>query len=96
MTICLYRFAQEALNNAFRHAGGQGQRLGASYDGRTILVEVADSGPGFAAEHIAMGGERLGLSGLRYRVESLGGMLLINSTVGHGAKLSVQFRNPLA
>ncbi len=96
MTICLYRFAQEALNNAFRHAGGQGQRLGASYDGRTILVEVADSGPGFAAERVATGDERLGLSGLRYRVESLGGMLQINSTSGHGAKLSVQFRNPLA
>jgi signal transduction histidine kinase len=96
MTICLYRFAQEALNNSFRHAGGKGQRLGASYDGQTISVEVADSGPGFMTERAATGGERLGLSGLRYRVESLGGLLQINSVIGQGARLAVHFRNPLA
>jgi signal transduction histidine kinase len=96
MTICLYRFAQEALNNSFRHAGGKGQRLGASYDGQTISVEVADSGPGFMTERPANGGERLGLSGLRYRVESLGGLLQINSVIGQGARLAVHFRNPLA
>jgi signal transduction histidine kinase len=95
-TICLYRFAQEALNNAFRHAGGNGQRLSANYDGATISVEVADSGPGFVVDRPATGGERLGLSGLRYRVESLGGSLQINSVIGQGARLTVQFRNPLA
>jgi len=96
ITICLYRFAQEALNNAFRHAGGDGQRLSASYEGEMIAVEVADSGPGFVVDRAAMGGERLGLSGLRYRVESLGGSLQINSAIGRGARLTVRFRNPLA
>jgi signal transduction histidine kinase len=96
ITICLYRFAQEALNNAFRHAGGNGQRLGASYDGAMISVEVADSGPGFVADCPSKGGERLGLAGLRYRVESLGGSLQINSAIGRGARLTVRFRNPLA
>jgi signal transduction histidine kinase len=96
MTICLYRFAQEALNNAFRHAGAAEQRLSARYDGATICVEISDSGPGFAVEQIAAGGERLGLPGLRYRVESLGGSLQINSQIGRGTQLIVQFRNPLA
>jgi len=96
ITICLYRFAQEALNNAFRHAGGNGQRLSANYDGATISVEVADSGPGFIVDRPAAAGERLGLPGLRYRVESLGGSLQINSAIGQGARLTVQFRNPLA
>jgi signal transduction histidine kinase len=96
ITICLYRFAQEALNNAFRHAGGNGQRLRANYDGTTISVEVADSGPGFIVDRPATGGERLGLPGLRYRVESLGGSLQINSAIGQGTRLTVQFRNPLA
>jgi signal transduction histidine kinase len=96
MTICLYRFAQESLNNAFRHAGGVRQSLCASYDGRTISVEVADGGPGFVVDPMAASRDRLGLSGLRYRVESLGGSLQINSQVGQGAKLTVQFRNPLA
>lgn len=96
MTICLYRFAQEALNNAFHHAGAAEQRLSARYDGATICVEISDSGPGFAVEQIAAGGERLGLSGLRYRVESVGGSLQINSQIGRGTQLTVQFRNPLA
>jgi len=96
MTICLYRFSQEALNNAFRHAGGSGQSLRATYEGGTISVEVADTGPGFVVDPSATGRGRLGLSGLRYRVESLGGSLQINSAIGRGAKLTVQFRNPLA
>jgi signal transduction histidine kinase len=96
MTICLYRFAQEALNNAFRHAGGVGQSLCATYDGTMISVEIADAGPGFVVDHMAANRDRLGLSGLRYRVESLGGSLQIDSQVGQGAKLTVQFRNPLA
>ncbi len=96
MTICLYRFSQEALNNAFRHASGSGQSLRAKYEEGTISVEVADTGPGFVVDPSATGRGRLGLSGLRYRVESLGGSLQINSAVGRGAKLTVQFRNPLA
>ena len=96
MTICLYRFSQEALNNAFRHAGGTGQSVHAKYEEGTISVEVADTGPGFVVDPAATSRERLGLSGLRYRVESLGGSLQINSAMGRGAKLTVQFRNPLA
>ena len=96
MTICLYRFAQEALNNAFRHAGGEGQSLSARYDGVTIAVEVSDAGPGFAVDQTATGDERLGLAGLRYRVDSLGGTLQIDSQSGHGTRLIAQFRNPLA
>jgi signal transduction histidine kinase len=96
MTICLYRFAQEALNNAFRHAGGKGQRLRATCDGGTISVEVADNGPGFVLDQVSTGDEHLGLSGLRYRIESVGGSLRIDSVVGEGTKLTAQFRNPLA
>jgi signal transduction histidine kinase len=95
ITICLYRFAQEALNNAFRHADGAGQTVSASYDGTSIVVEVADSGPGFVVERAVTGGERLGLSGLRYRVESLGGTLEINSALGQGSRLTVRFSKPL-
>jgi signal transduction histidine kinase len=96
MTICLYRFAQEALNNAFRHAEGKGQSLSARYDGVTISVEISDTGPGFSLDQTTMGDEHLGLAGLRYRVESLGGSLQINSQAGRGTRLMVHFRNPLA
>ena len=73
---CLYRFAQEALNNAYRHAGGRGQTVCARYRRGIIEVEVADAGPGFEPGSGNVGG-RLGLLGMRERVTSLGGTLEI-------------------
>ena len=43
VTISLFRFAQEGLNNAFRHAGGRGQAVKACHEGGVITVEVIDS-----------------------------------------------------
>ncbi len=64
--ICVFRFVQEALNNASRHAGGAplGVQIWAG-KGR-LQVAVMDRGQG----PVGMAG--LGLSGLRDRVESLG------------------------
>ncbi|MDX2308375.1 MAG: sensor histidine kinase [Hyphomicrobium sp.] len=96
ITICLFRFAQEGLNNAFRHGGGNGQTLVARYDGRLLNVEIQDQGPGFDADTVLKGTDRLGLSGLKHRIESLGGTLDIVSSPGRGTKLVVGFENPAA
>jgi signal transduction histidine kinase len=39
---CLYRFAQEALNNAYRHAGGNGQTVRGQCRGATIEVGMRE------------------------------------------------------
>jgi signal transduction histidine kinase len=91
ITICLFRFAQEGLNNAFRHAKGQGQQIIARGDGAMFEVDVIDSGPGFEVEQKLGQNERLGLTGLRHRVESLGGSLHIRSVPGAGTRLGVRF-----
>src|SRR5262249_32319998 len=70
--ICVYRFVQEGLNNAFRHAGGSGQAVAANIDSGKLIVRVThEVDPDNATTEKA--GEQLGLSGLRDRVESLGG-----------------------
>ncbi|MFA1625412.1 sensor histidine kinase [Rhizobium mongolense] len=69
--ICIYRFVQEALNNAYRHGGGAGQRVIQRLQGNCVSVDVADDGPGFSPDDV--GPTSLGLAGLRERVESLGG-----------------------
>jgi signal transduction histidine kinase len=74
--ICIYRFVQEALNNAYRHGGGVGQRVRQSMDGDKVSIEVADGGPGFDPNGVRP--TSLGLAGLRGRVESLGGTFEIN------------------
>ena len=92
-TICLYRFVQEALNNAYRHAGGVGQAVRADYNGELVVVEVRDEGPGFAAEALTKSNERLGLNGMRHRVEALGGIFEVHSEIGKGTQLTVRFRS---
>lgn len=97
--ICVYRFIQEALNNASRHAGGQGLAVDLAWRDGTITVRVADRGPGFGP--VAGPGEApgeasgetprfgLGLSGLRDRVESLGGRFAIAGRPGGGTELTM-------
>ena len=77
--ICAYRIIQEALTNAFRHGDASNQAVSASAGGGRLSVVVANS-----AKPRGDGGEpgpeeeqttRLGLRGMRFRVESLGGVL---------------------
>ncbi|MBM3095127.1 sensor histidine kinase [Ensifer sp. T173] len=86
--ICIYRFVQEALNNAYRHGGGVGQRVSQSTVGEQVTVEVGDNGPGFDPDRVEPTG--LGLEGLRERIESLGGAFEIKvSTSGTVVRMTI-------
>ncbi|WP_243375652.1 sensor histidine kinase [Microvirga solisilvae] len=82
--IALCRFVQECLNNTFKHADGVGQRVHASWDGARITIEVADDGPGIHKGSGIAPTPSLGLSGLRDRIESIGGIVIIKSVPGVG------------
>jgi signal transduction histidine kinase len=86
--VCLCRFAQEALTNAFRHAGGKGQSLRAWSSRSAIFVQVADQGPGLPRSPHR--DKRLGLAGLAHRIEAVGGTLKIGSIPGKGTKLTAR------
>ncbi len=85
--ITVYRLVQEALNNSYRHAGGTGQQVGLTFDREQITVEISDTGPGFNPDLVFGSDGRLGLSGMRERVESLGGNFKIESKVGKGTRI---------
>jgi signal transduction histidine kinase len=85
--ICLCRFVQEGLNNAYRHAGGCGQSVAVRMHAQSIIVEVADQGPGISLQEERGDRIRLGLIGLCDRIESLGGSLEVLSQVGVGTRL---------
>jgi signal transduction histidine kinase len=89
--VCIYRFVQEGLNNAYRHAAGVGQAVHAVCDGHELTVEVADKGPGFSPSNSFAGGG-LGLAGLRARVESLGGKFCVETQLGCGTTLRASFQ----
>lgn len=92
--ICIYRFVQEALNNAFHHAGGKSQKVSASHHKGLLEVQIEDAGEGIptAGSGAANRGRTpLGLVGMRYRIESLGGVFSIDSAPGAGTRLKAQF-----
>lgn len=89
--LCIYRFLQEGLSNAFRHGrvGAAAVTVKGAQDG--VDVEIMDAGKGFdVKKHIGLndsGGQ--GLIGLKDRAESIGGSLSIESTMGQGTVLTL-------
>lgn len=88
--ITLYRVIQEALSNAFHHAGGAGQRVELRGADEWIQLRVIDRGPGFAPPTKARWGEHMGLAGMRERVESLSGEFAIDSRPDEGTAICVR------
>ncbi|MCO6050470.1 histidine kinase [Mesorhizobium sp. RP14(2022)] len=88
LKICVFRFVQESLNNAYRHAGGDGQRIIAHREGDELLL-VTENAPANDAEREGRQGG-LGLSGLRERVESLGGHFSFHSEKGQLARTTMR------
>ena len=88
--ITVFRIIQEALTNAFKHAGGTGQAVHLCKQGEQVLLEVSDKGPGSDVAMLERDTERLGLLGMRERVESLGGVFTIASEYGKGTRVSAQ------
>lgn len=86
--ITAYRVVQEALSNAYRHGGGAGQQVRASEDRRQVRVEVSDSGPGFVWTGAPADTGHLGLVGMRERVESQGGVFIVDTLPGRGTRLT--------
>lgn len=84
---CLYRFVQEGLANASRHAGGEGLEVALDCAPGELRLAVRDRGPGLPAEPAAGGG--MGLAGLRDRVESLGGSFAATARPGGGAEIAM-------
>ena len=68
---CLYRFLQEGLNNAFRHAQGADVTVHAALADSTLTASV-ENGPA-KDDAPARDGGGMGLKGLKERIESLGG-----------------------
>jgi signal transduction histidine kinase len=87
LKITIYRFVQEALANAYRHADGRGQKVWATRNANQVHVQVSDFGPGFEWNDREQDDEHLGLEGLRQRVESIGGTFRIQSEIGMGTRV---------
>jgi signal transduction histidine kinase len=78
----IFRCVQEALTNAVRHAGAENVYLTIEAKGDTVALTVRDDGRG--ASEVQAGH---GLSGLRERIEGVGGKVEIEARQGAGLTL---------
>lgn len=87
--ICVYRFVQEGLSNAFRHASRDGQSVSCQLVASLLHISVQDRGGGASGQGNVRGEAGLGLTGLRARVESLGGTFLSVTDPAGGTRLEM-------
>jgi len=83
--VAAYYVTSEALANAAKHARASRFRVSLSDLGGTLLLSIRDDGVGGADP-----GRGSGLTGLRDRVEALGGTINVRSPPGEGTEVSAE------
>jgi len=88
----LYRVVQEALTNVDRHAQASVVKVAIFKAPDGVCLEIADNGKAFDVGHLVFGrsGKRLGLIGMRERVEMVGGRFSVASTPGKGTTIRAE------
>jgi signal transduction histidine kinase len=88
----LFRVAQEALTNVSRHAQAARVEIHLQPLPGGVGLSIHDDGKSFVVDRTlrANGGKRLGLLGMRERVEMVGGTFGIESAPGRGTTVQVQ------
>ena len=82
----LHRVAQEAVSNAVRHAAARILRVHATVDAGQAVLRVVDDGRGLGPEFRP----GIGLSGMRSRIESLGGHFRVTPNSPNGTLIEAR------
>jgi len=90
---CLYRIAQEAIENVVYHANAQNLTVKLAFDGDGVLLLVQDDGTGFRMDQAPSPGH-YGLAGMRERAQLAGGELLINGRLEEGTTIKLTILLP--
>jgi signal transduction histidine kinase len=85
----LFRVAQEALTNVARHARASRVEVTIQKLPNRICMKIKDDGKSFSVERTlhSVRGKRLGLLGMRERLEMIGGSFAVESAPGKGTTI---------
>jgi signal transduction histidine kinase len=84
------RIAQEALQNALRHAHAERVTVGLRAADGHVVLEVSDDGVGFDPDAARLRARRLGLTSMEERARRIGGRLEIRSERGAGTTVRLE------
>lgn len=90
----LYRIAQEALQNALKHADAHRVEIRLTVRPTKIMLEIIDDGRGIRREQAR--GSGFGTNTMRYRSSAIGGLLSMRSSPDGGTVVSCQVPQPSA
>jgi signal transduction histidine kinase len=86
----LLRIAQEAANNANRHAQATEIRIALDYSAGSLKLSISDNGRGFDFEEGYSKSDHWGLKNMQERAAQIRGKYTITTAVGQGTEIEVQ------
>jgi signal transduction histidine kinase len=86
----VFRIAQEALQNALRHAAAERIEVRLEDGGGRLVLTVSDDGRGFDPGAPVLRSRRLGLTSMEERATELGGQLTVRSRPGEGTTVRLE------
>jgi nitrate/nitrite-specific signal transduction histidine kinase len=89
--IVFYRVAQEALNNIAKHSGARQVELQLECQPGQLNLRIQDDGLGF--EPVSITPDHMGMAIMRERASSIGASLKIESQVGQGTTVELDWRS---
>lgn len=87
--LTAFRVVQEALTNAVKYASAASVSVAVTYTGTGVEMLVCDDGVGFELNGRTQDRPRMGLYGMRERVELVGGAFRLQSQPGRGTRVIV-------
>jgi nitrate/nitrite-specific signal transduction histidine kinase len=88
--LAVLRIANEALNNALRHASAERIAVRLEAGDGLLSLDVSDDGSGFDPERAELRSKHLGLTSMEERAHELGGQLRIESAPGSGTRVILE------
>lgn len=89
VNIAIYRIVQELLNNVIKHARASEVFVYVVQEDGRLHISVEDDGVGFEVEKTAQAVKGIGLTGIRSRVDLLGGTFTIASRPDQGTIVTI-------
>lgn len=89
--LVFYRVAQEALNNIAKHAGARQVELRLECQAGRLTLSIKDDGLGFEPGSLPPG--HMGIAIMRERASTIGATLTIESQVGRGTTILLDWRS---
>jgi signal transduction histidine kinase len=84
LALCIFRVAQEALNNVVKHSHARDAIVELTGTSDTIILKVRDLGIGFDPSASYPG---IGFLSMRERLRIFGGELVVESILGNGTEI---------